>query len=329
MPPAAQMPMVVIPFWIVAVAVAAVLLSFSAWVFLGSRLLEGKPVLPAYQPRRRVPWTGMDLLLILFFFVGISIVIGYGFLVVEKVSGRQKAPPVRAGPAAEQEPAAKQEIEKKTTAHPLTQLLKEDKDPTAIAVAFAMGVVIAPLCEELLFRVLLLGWLESVERRWWRKLRGFLPALSRGMLPILFSSLMFAALHYREESPETEEHHLILGMVIGGLVYLSSVGFALWLVRFRVGATAGDLGWDADKIGSDLLTGVVAFFAVYIPLIVIQAVVVPAILPERFAPDPIAIFFLAIVLGSLYYRTHRLVPSLVVHVLLNGCSLAMVLFLAR
>jgi membrane protease YdiL (CAAX protease family) len=35
-------------------------------------------------------------------------------------------------------------------------------------------------------------------------------------------------------------------------------------------------------------------------------------------PAPIPLFFLALVLGYLYHQTHRLLPSLVVHMLLNG-----------
>ncbi|HEX7449462.1 MAG TPA: type II CAAX endopeptidase family protein [Pirellulales bacterium] len=40
-----------------------------------------------------------------------------------------------------------------------------------------------------------------------------------------------------------------------------------------------------------------------------------------FAPVPL--FFLSLGLGWLYQRTHRLLPSIVVHVCLNGCSLLM------
>jgi membrane protease YdiL (CAAX protease family) len=38
-------------------------------------------------------------------------------------------------------------------------------------------------------------------------------------------------------------------------------------------------------------------------------------------PDPIPLFFLAVGLGYLYRQTHRLLPSVVVHLLLNACSL--------
>jgi len=39
-------------------------------------------------------------------------------------------------------------------------------------------------------------------------------------------------------------------------------------------------------------------------------------------PAPIPLFFLALVLGYLYRQTHRLWPSVVVHVSLNACSMA-------
>jgi membrane protease YdiL (CAAX protease family) len=37
-------------------------------------------------------------------------------------------------------------------------------------------------------------------------------------------------------------------------------------------------------------------------------------------PAPVPLFFLALVLGYLYHQTHRLLPSLVVHMLLNGTT---------
>ncbi len=41
-------------------------------------------------------------------------------------------------------------------------------------------------------------------------------------------------------------------------------------------------------------------------------------------PAPIPLFFLALVLGYLYRQTHRIWPSLVVHLLLNGCTMAVI-----
>jgi membrane protease YdiL (CAAX protease family) len=38
-------------------------------------------------------------------------------------------------------------------------------------------------------------------------------------------------------------------------------------------------------------------------------------------PDPIPLFVLALGLGYLYRQTHRILPCIVVHLLLNACSL--------
>jgi membrane protease YdiL (CAAX protease family) len=48
-----------------------------------------------------------------------------------------------------------------------------------------------------------------------------------------------------------------------------------------------------------------------------------AALPESISPDPITLVPFAVVLGLLYYRTHRIVPSIVLHMALNATSLAL------
>lgn len=50
-----------------------------------------------------------------------------------------------------------------------------------------------------------------------------------------------------------------------------------------------------------------------------------ALLHAGHGPDPIPLFFLAVVLGYLYAKTHRLLPSIVVHMALNGLSMLMLL----
>ena len=42
---------------------------------------------------------------------------------------------------------------------------------------------------------------------------------------------------------------------------------------------------------------------------------------DRVSPDPIPLFFFALVLGFLYQRTHRLLPCIVMHMLLNASSM--------
>jgi membrane protease YdiL (CAAX protease family) len=47
--------------------------------------------------------------------------------------------------------------------HPLVQLVIEKPSPSLMAVAFVAAVVVAPTCEEIIFRLLLQGWLEKWE----------------------------------------------------------------------------------------------------------------------------------------------------------------------
>ena len=58
---------------------------------------------------------------------------------------------------------------------------------------------------------------------------------------------------------------------------------------------------------------------------VILSSVTFALLHAGHGPDPIPLFFLAVVLGYLYAKTHRLLPSIVVHMALNGLSMLMLL----
>ena len=45
------------------------------------------------------------------------------------------------------------------------------------------------------------------------------------------------------------------------------------------------------------------------------------VLPKYLAPDPLTLFLFAVLLGTLYHRTHRGVPAMVAHAMLNATSL--------
>jgi membrane protease YdiL (CAAX protease family) len=74
--------------------------------------------------------------------------------------------------------------------HPLARLVTERPSGALMAVAALSAVVVAPLAEELLFRVLFQGWLERALRR--RRAWGI--RVDR-VLPIVASALVFAAMH--------------------------------------------------------------------------------------------------------------------------------------
>jgi len=118
--------------------------------------------------------------------------------------------------------------------HPMIEMFVDQPSPWLIGLIAFLVVLVAPISEELIVRVLLQGWLERFEAAHRRKT--FLRRLPRGLLPILISSVFFALMH------------------------------------------AGS------------------------------------------GPDPVPIFFLALGLGYLYQRTHRIWPGVAMHMSLNGSS---------
>jgi hypothetical protein len=99
---------------------------------------------------------------------------------------------------------------------------------------------------------------------------------------------------------------------------------ALAVLRFRAGATAVDLGWSPQHFWPDVRLGLIAFAGLAAPLYLLQFGL-NYLLPSYLAPDPITIFLFTLVLGTLYHRTHRLVPSVTLHMALNGTSMLMLL----
>jgi membrane protease YdiL (CAAX protease family) len=147
--------------------------------------------------------------------------------------------------------------------------------------AFAAAVVVAPLCEELMFRLVLQGWLEKWEDRelGWRSAIGAPNELVEVVAPDGAACTDASVAESRMLAEELESLSLSPPPMtgVGGLpcgwfpIGLSSILFAL-----------AHVGW---------------------------------------GPDPVALFLLALILGYVYQRTHRIVPSIVTHALFNGMAL--------
>jgi membrane protease YdiL (CAAX protease family) len=162
--------------------------------------------------------------------------------------------------------------------HPLIQMIEQHGSPMLFVLAFAAAVVVAPLCEELMFRLVLQGWLEKWEDRelGWRSAIGAPNELVEVVAP---DGSARADASVAESRVLAEELETVLPPQkgVGGLPYgwfpigLSSILFAL-----------AHVGW---------------------------------------GPDPVALFLLALILGYVYQRTHRIVPSIVTHALFNGMAL--------
>jgi len=286
--------------------------SVGVWFALANRLQRG-PIL-AYEPRRPVPWHVVWILLTLLF-VGASLSTGlsgdlgthhakssedavfkenaqgaaleFSFViaflaVVVSVSqasaqdiglprgGRELLRDVRIGTVtwlAALAPVYGMQVLlvsvwDQPEGNPLIRIVEEHASPRLFVLAFVTAVVVAPICEELLFRLLLQGWLEKWEdaRLGWRTP----PAPPE---PTATSSPETEAV-----APTQPPQFGVAGLPYGWLpILVSSVLFALAHVGY--------------------------------------------------GPDPIALFILAMMLGYVYQRTHRIVPSIVTHALFNATSL--------
>jgi membrane protease YdiL (CAAX protease family) len=292
-----------------------------------------------WQPRRAVPWNGWDVLIVLGAYVllfgtlalaarwglGIRFDVGKRFAPAgAQAAGSTGADRAGGGNSAQQKHPSQQE---KTALHPLLVALGRRHQPGTLLLCGFMAVLVAPLSEEFFFRLLLQGWLEALERRRrkrLRRLRWMLP----GLLPVVVVSLLFASGHFRKEETLPEPVDILLALtVLDGVARLLSVAFAVAYLRSYRRATAADLGWVPEKLPRDLALGLAAIACCLPLLLSVQAAV--GIFLKRVAADPFTLFFFAIVAGVLYIRTHRIVPSIAMHVAFNGMMLAAAWYLLK
>lgn len=178
----------------------------------------------------------------------------------------------------------------KQSKHPVMEMFKDAPNAGFFALLFVSAAIVAPVVEELLFRVLLQGFLE--------KAHSF-----RGDAWELF----FGG---RAES----------GVVVCSIALDSGAGpvpaLPLDHNPYAPPQAALDEG-SAEPISAEQpeLRGAAA----WVPIGFTSAIF--AALHWSHGPDWIPLFFLAAGMGYLYQRTHRLLPSLVVHAALNGLSM--------
>jgi membrane protease YdiL (CAAX protease family) len=194
--------------------------------------------------------------------------------------------------------------------HPLIESLKVDKDPQFLAIGLFAAVIAAPLTEEFAFRVLFQGWLEKMFDPAAIFRPGFAQSLFIGQslrtpqyVPIEVE-LIQAELARPEEprsiylGPPPPEEPPRLNPYVAPRA-LSSDPDDQTIVPPNFPA------WLTDIVP---ITATAALFAV---------------MHIAHGPDFIPLFVLALGLGYLYRRTHRITPSLVVHFLLNLMSMTM------
>jgi len=240
-----------------------------------------------------VPWTGFDVLL--FFALWLAP------LITGIVTVSLNQPQV--------ETLA---VEKQHLGHPIAQLVEQSqKSPMVLLVAFLVVVVVAPIIEEFLFRMLFQGWLET-------KFKQFQMPCASGVA-VVITSFFFAAIHGNHHGA-IDVPALLNGLVVmmvfsltvftAGLMYLSqirNVRIADYLfVKERLVRTGF-----FTCVGSCLL-------------VIVLCLALNVALTQNFPGmnlAPIAIFFFSLALGILYSKTQNLADCVLFHACLNGISL--------
>lgn len=312
--------------------VALVALLFSAaivvWMTIFSRWAHGRS-LARYERRRPAPWGAIDIAVIFGAYLLLTAMIpslALELLPPEQRRPLDKRPPTKRAPNMVQLGApevTEQETVDETDGqalHPIVHLIKSRSLPTMM-LAVTLALLIAPLSEELIFRVVMQGGLEAMARR--RRAPG---RWLRRWPPILAPALVFGLLHWNSDSQEYPEQFyvtLLSGVAVGATAALV---FALGWLKLVRRATWSDLGFSTVRWNSDVVFGLASFAALAIPIYSLQ-LGLTALMPKGVAPDPLGIFLFALVWGYLYRQTHRIGPSLVSHMALNATSLTAALLL--
>ena len=204
-------------------------------------------------------------------------------------------------------------------------------------------MIVAPLVEELVFRVTLQGYLERIL---WFPMT-LIPeimenpethkreALRRFFFIIFIQAAIFAALHAgAPESPDnpTPLNELLAGtiqQIIAGAIALL-LGFALLKVNGAKGYQVGFNASDEESLtmSAPSFADMIAQFwrgfclTIYIsPIILVVNLLAQSIFPESIVA-PIPIFIFALAEGIVYFRTHSYPTVVGMHVALNVGSFA-------
>lgn len=185
--------------------------------------------------------------------------------------------------------------------HPLIEAIEESRDAGLFIVATLFAVLVAPVMEEFIFRLLLQGWLERVLR------------------PSTIESATGS--EFGEEPPFPGAGLAVEGAGVVGVSDVESpaAGESPQLNPFaspdpRLVVATGD--WEAGLEGES--SG--APSKIFWPPIIISSILF-ALVHLGHGPAPVPLFFLALLLGYLFQRTHRILPCIALHMALNAFSM--------
>jgi len=189
----------------------------------------------------------------------------------------------------------------KPNAHPLQEMLLKELSPGVAELAILSGVVVAPIFEELLFRGILQSWLVRLLGR-----RAPLPpppvielAESAGEISLLSPEYLLPpppVVGLAESPADSTSWDPDFGYVEGD----AQNGLAAQAPSMP--GPAKDAPVRSGKLGI-ILTSLL-FAAVHAPQ----------------WPAPVGLFFLALVIGTVYHRTGSLIAAIFLHATFNGLS---------
>jgi membrane protease YdiL (CAAX protease family) len=176
-------------------------------------------------------------------------------------------------------------LQNEPPSHPLVEMIApEGPDVTLFLVASFMAVVMAPLSEEVFFRLIFQGWLEKREAR---RLTAHPPIADADVI-----------LSPNSLAPDSFD--------VGPIVDEPALPVP------TIEAT--------ESLPPELPTGGFAGLPYgWFPILISSLLFAAAHFGH--GVDPFAIFVLALILGYVYQRTHRIVPCIVTHMLFNAFAM--------
>ncbi len=215
--------------------------------------------------------------------------------------------------------------------HDLFDALQDPESLTVIVVSVVAAVIAAPLFEEVYFRLFLQGWLERLEmencglrrRGRWRFAGDGLTSTEREP-----EEIGDAPPGVAEDPPPSTGWRLPSHSPDGsGLESPATAGsgngnpFLAPAAESLPGQLAQPLTIPGYEEADLPATGLLGLPYGWFPILVSSALFALAHIGQ--GPSPIPLFFLALVLGYLYQRTHRIMPCIAMHFAFNSYSLVL------
>lgn len=186
--------------------------------------------------------------------------------------------------------------------HPLIEMLMENPSPSFFVMGAFAAVIVAPITEEFLFRVILQGWMENVfsaislAKKHGATPPGFVASYFWGL-----PRLMSPPLRPTEFDPRLDDEIVMARPVSADREPADTSPSIVDSSPAPVRDTQLRLlpSWGPILISSGLFAGA----------------------HVGHGPDPIPLFLLAMGLGYVYQRTHYVLPCIMIHCLLNGVTM--------